>query len=282
MPKEDVVQFRFQDVSQSAFLAEQLAVQYCDRITGAGNAMMGQPDDFARTNATMGGTIFLAQQGSKLFESSSKNVEEGMGEVGLFILYQLIFHSDKVRNGILKMLPEAEQELLLPILDLNVEDIPSNFSISVRVTDIDQTEEARLQKAMTMMQLQDLYTDRTIAMGERIAMLQQQMPQLVEPALKLYVARTKLMEEVYELLKVTDPESFTVYVKDMDFILRQQEAVKNAQLMEVEKREQSRGNGQSISSEWSGGIRSSPPSQVVPETGTVPGMEEGDVPPGVM
>ena len=233
-PREDVQLITFPDVSQSTFMAENMAVSYADRLTGAGNAMMGQPDDQAKTRATASGTMFLAQQGYKLYESISKNIEEGYSEIGLMVVYQMVANSDRAAESILPLVPMDKQELIRDVLNMNVEDIPSRFNFTIQVTEVDKTEEAQLQKAMTMQQLYSVYADRIAGLAEKIQMVKQMgMQEMIEPLMKLYVGQTKIMDEVIELLTDKDPEDFTVYTKHIDAMLKQTEMQRDQQVQEV-------------------------------------------------
>lgn len=233
-PREDVQMIKFPDVSSSTFMAENTAVQYADRMTGAGNAMMGQPDDQAKTRATASGTMFLAEQGYKLYESISKNIEEGYGEIGLMIVYQMVANSDRAIDSLIPMAALEDQELLSEVLSMNVEDVPSRFNFSIQVTEVDKTEEAKLQKAMTMQQIYSVYAERVAGLAEKIQMIKQAgMAEMMEPMMKLYTGQTKIMEEIIELLTDKDPEEFTVYIKDIDFMLQQQSMAKDQQVQEA-------------------------------------------------
>ncbi len=232
-PKEDVIQMTFPDVSQSTFIAEDTVTQYADRYTGAGNAMMGQPDDQAKTRATASGTMFLAKQGYKMYDSISKNIEEAYGEIGLMIVYQLVANPDRTRNTALHLVGAEDQQLIEDILEMNVEDIPTKFDFKIQVTEPDKTEEAKLQKWMTLQQLYSTYVERTASLAEKIFMVQQQAPQLAEPLMKLYTGQTKIMQEIIDNLTDKDPDDFTVYIKDLELMLQQQEMAKDRQVSEV-------------------------------------------------
>jgi hypothetical protein len=233
VPKEDVQLIKFPDVSANTFQAEYMVTEYADRLTGAGNAMMGQSDNQAKTRATASGTMFLAQQGYKLYESISKNIEEGYGEIGLMIVYQLVSNAERAIQSILPLAPLEDQELLREVLQMNVEDIPSRFNFTIQVTEVDKTEEAKLQKAMTMQQLYGAYTETVMNLAERIQMIKQMAPEMLEPAMKLYVGQTKIMEEIIDLLSDKNPEEFTVYVKDIDLLLRKDEMAKDQQVQQM-------------------------------------------------
>jgi len=268
-PKDDIVPFTFPDVSSSTFTAEGITMQYADRLTGAGNAMMGQPDDQAKTRATASGTMFLAQQGYKLYEAISKNIEEGYGEIGLLIIYQLVAMSERAIQSILPMVPVERQSLVQEVLDMSAEDIPSRFHFSVKVTEVDKTEEAKLQKAMTLQQLYGAYLQQTVGMAEKIFMIQQQAPTLVEPMMKLYVGQTKIMDEIIELLTDKDPKEFTVYVRDIELMLQQQELMKDQQVSEASNALRAQREGVPAAVGYSGGTNGPVGNTSVP--GRVPG-----------
>lgn len=229
-PREDVQIFKFPDVSGSTFLAEDKTMMLAQQVTGASDALMGQPDSIAKTRATASGSMFQAQQGYKLYESLSKNIEEAYGEIGLMILYQLVSNAERAKYLIEGLVGPEDQILLDDVLALNVEDIPTRFQFSVQVTDVDKTEEAQLQKDMTLMQMHSMYTDRTIQLAMQIMQVQQMAPQLAEPIMKMYVAQTKIMQDIIERMTSKNPEEFTVYIKDLDFMIKQQEMMKDQQL----------------------------------------------------
>lgn len=283
-PKEDFLPVAFQDVSQSTFIAEQTAMQYADRLTGAGNAMMGQPDDQAKTRATASGTMFLAQQGYKLYESVSKNIEEGYGEIGLMIVYQLVANSDRAMESILPLASLADQELIRDILSMNVEDIPSRFNFSIQVTEVDKTEEAKLQKAMSMQQIYSVYAERVAQFAEKIQMIKQAgLTDLMEPLMKLYVGQTKIMEEIIELLTDKNPEDFLVYTNDIELMLKRDAQIKDEQLQEVKNEQANRPQavspeslGQGAGPTGGAGVQtgvSNVPEEPTPETGGDMGEE---------
>src|SRR6056297_652195 len=140
----------------------------------------------AKTRATASGTMFLAQQGYKLYESIFNNIEEGYSEIGVMVVYQMVANSDRAAESILALVPMDKQELIRDVLNMNVEDIPSRFNFTIQVTEVDKTEEAQLQKAMTMQQLYSVYAERVAGLAEKIQMVKQMgMQEMIEPLMKL-------------------------------------------------------------------------------------------------
>jgi hypothetical protein len=133
--------------------------QWVDRDTGATNAMSGSPDNMAKTRATASGTMFLAQQGDKMFNAIIEGVEETFAEVGSFIFFQLALNKNRVD---LKQLSEEEQRILKEVLDLPANQLPLRFSFSITTSEADQTEEAKRQKLLTMTQLYTVYGQQTM------------------------------------------------------------------------------------------------------------------------
>ena len=154
-PKEDVVFTKFPGIGQDALQREYLVREYIDRVTGATAALSGQGDPYAKTRATAAGTMFLAQQGNRLFDAITENVEDSYGEIGLLIFLQIIHAEDK--ESILRLVHPQKQQYLREIFEMNEEDFHLRFNFRVTVTEIDQTEEAEKQKLLTQMQLYTMY-----------------------------------------------------------------------------------------------------------------------------
>lgn len=232
-PDTDVKAFGFPDVSGSTFQAEAVTMNLAQQVTGASDALMGQPDSVAKSRTTTSGYLMQQQQGYKLYEAISKNIEEAYAEIGLMMVYQMVSYPD--RSAILaeSLVSPEDAALLQEIFAMNVEDIPTRFRFKVQVTEIDKTEEAQLQKDMTLMQLHSMYTDRTIQLAMQIMQVQQMAPQMAEPIMKLYVAQTKIMQDIIERMTKKNPEEFTVYVKDLDMMLQQQEMMKDQQVLQM-------------------------------------------------
>jgi len=232
-PKEDVQLFTFPDVSGSTFQAEAITMNLAQQVSGASDALMGQPDSVAKSRTTTSGYAMQQQQGYKLYEAISKNIEEAYAEIGIMIVYQLVSYPDRAAILAESLVSPEEAALLGEIFAMNVEDIPTKFRFQVQVTEVDKTEEAQLQKDMTLMQLHSMYTDRTIQLSLQIMQVQQMAPQLAEPIMKLYVAQTKIMQDVIERMTKKNPEEFTVYIKDLDMMITQQEMMKDQQVQQM-------------------------------------------------
>lgn len=183
----------------------QFIQQLVDRDTGATNAMSGFPDTYAKTRATASGTMFLAQQGSKMFNAITEGVEETFATVGSFIFFQLALNHERVTCT--ELTPE-EQGILKNLLAIPPEQLPSRFSFSITTSEADQTEEAKKQKLLTMTQLYTQYGQQIMQMlhGYLGIMTQYQMPQQQMMALqkideytKAFInGATKLMQDVFD------------------------------------------------------------------------------------
>jgi len=208
-----------------------------DRRTGANNPMMGQPDAYAKSRATASGTMFLAQQGNKLFDAAASNLEEDYGQIGLLILFQLIRHKDELDDELAKFDPET-QALLREVFNMNVEDIHLNFNFTIMSSDAEQTEEAKRQRILTLSQLYNMYGQQVLGLlkGD-IMMFMQINPEMAQGLIQRYlefdnqflVGTTKLMGEVLDFMSI-DHDGYLPYTKDIEKMIEMMNAMKDAQL----------------------------------------------------
>jgi hypothetical protein len=234
-PKEDFFPIQFPNTSQPNLAMINFLRELTDRTTGATNAMMGAPDSFAKTRATASGTMFLAQQGSKLFDAISENVEEAYAEIGMFIMFQLIHHKDEVD---LSLIDEEKRPLLKEVLNMSLEDVHLNFNFQITSTELDKTEEAKRQSILTLSQLYNMYGQQTLQLIQsQIGMVAQINPQGVQQLIQKYqlfseqflVGSAKLMEKILAFFD-TDKEGYIPYTKDISMMLEMINGMKDQQL----------------------------------------------------
>jgi hypothetical protein len=196
--------------------------QFADRFTGATNSMSGFPDTYAKTRATASGTMFLAQQGSRMFNAVTEGIEETYTEVGSFILFQLALHKDRVAKY--ELFPEDKMMRIMKILEMDPGTLPTKFIFQVRTTEVDTTEEAKRQKLLTKSQLYQLYGQNTFQMLQNTMMvaMQMQQPQIAqqmlqkihEYTLSFIAGSQKLMEDIFKEFD-TDADGYLPNVSDI-------------------------------------------------------------------
>ena len=227
---QDYIPVIFPDVTQSTTVAESIAQQYNELAVGAGNALRGMANNITKSRTTASGEYLQVQQSTSIHDAITENLEKGYGQIALLILFQLIAHPER-SEYFLPLLEDTEQQLVREILNTELTDIPSAFTFTIKTTDIDQTEEAKRQKILTMMQLYQMYTDRIIGYSMQVYNPQAQLPpELMATLGKFIVGQTKLMEEALTVFGETKPEDFVIFTKDIEMALSQQETEKNAQL----------------------------------------------------
>ena len=229
-PKSDITPFKFPDISGSTFTAEDYMGRYLREVTGAFGANMGQSDMYAKTNATASGTMFLAQKGDNLFNAISKNIEKGYGELGRMILFQLVANKERAFKSIIPLASAEDQAYLQEILSMELTDIPTVFKFKIKTTDVIQTEESKRQLIMTKTQLYNMYVQQALQLYGQMVAAQQQMPQLLEPTMKLLSGYNKIMEDALTLLGEENVEDLVMYTKDIAFLSKQIEMMKDQQL----------------------------------------------------
>lgn len=211
-PQQDLRTIDFPDISQSCIMAEELCKQEADRVTGANDYMTGFNDKTVGTSATVGGTMFLAQQGNSILNSILTRAEQSIGNIYMIALYQCMANAEQVD---LSFLSDEDQTNMRDILAMRVEDIPTMFHFKVQTTDITQTNEAQKQNVLGAAQLYAMYGQQILQLMGQAATpeLQAMMP---EVATKLVIGATELLENALDKMAIPNPESmlpFTDHLK---------------------------------------------------------------------
>jgi hypothetical protein len=231
-PREDFVPVTFPDISPSTVQAEMMAKEYADRATGASDAMMGfeNPATSSRTTAT--GTMFLAQQGSKMFNAIQENVEDGFSEMGMLVLYQVIRNAERA-EGLRNLIPEDLQPALDSLLETPLEEIPNRFRFRVQTTEPEKTEDAKRQNVLTLTQLYSVYIDKLLQMAQMMES-QEVPPKMKEAVTNFYVGLTKLMGKTLDNFGEVEHEDYLPYVKDIEMMLEHLQTMKDSQVKAVQ------------------------------------------------
>ncbi len=225
-PSGDFIPIKFPDISPSTIQAEMLAKEYSDRFTGASDYMMGVENRNIGTRATATGTMFLAQQGNRIFQAIMENVEEAYSEIPKIVTFQLIRNAARVD---LSLLPSDMQAPMQEVLSMNLEDVPSAFKFRVKTTEIDKTEEARKQNTLTLVQLYQMYGQSVFSLLPQV--YNNQVPQPIkEVALKFFLGSTTLMEKIFKFFGEVNTNEYLPYVKDLEMMVGAIEQMKTARL----------------------------------------------------
>ena len=280
-PKEDVLPVTFPDVTLSTIRAESIAKEELARFIGAGDAAMGMSDTIAKTRTTASGSMFLATRSDSILGSIVEDIENAIAEVGMYVVMQIVSNKDRAKLFLLPMLNQEDRVLVEEVLEMNVEDIPLRFHFEVKVTQEEQSEEAKRQSILALTQLYSLYFKEIM---EMLPVLAQPglPPQVSEFLMKFFVGRTELMRETLEMFGIGKTSSYIPYVKDVEFLLQMVDAMKEQQLGVLYDRQ--RANAGMAGGGPLGMVPQPGMGTPVPE-GTEPGAEGGEmggsaVPPG--
>jgi hypothetical protein len=275
-PSKDFLPIKFPDLTMGSLRAEMLAKEYADRATGASDAMMGFENQTASSRTTASGTMFLAQQGSRVFQALSESVEQAYSEVGQIVWFQCVRNRERLIPQLEGLVRIEHVEILKNLLQMPIEDIPSKFRFSVSTTDVQQTEMAKRQGILTLIQLYTQYGQQVFQLLPLIYSPQNQVPQPIkEVAAKFFVGATKMMDQVMEYFGEFDSTKFLPFVKNIEMMLEALDSAKNQQLGGLNVPGSSRPVGtQPRGGEGVGG----PPSQSgVGNSSQVPSPPEGTV-----
>ena len=231
-PKEDIDVLSFPDVSGSTFTAEEVGRQLLAQFVGASEARMGLPDTVAKSGTSSSLQMFLAQQGNKVQRAIMTTFRENYGQIGQFFLMHMVANRDLTKRFLLPLADEADQGLIEEVLTMEVEDIPLNFTFTVKLTDPDKTEEAQRQTLMTVDTLYDKYFQQLFMLLQQIG----QTEQALELATQYYVGKNILMDEIIKLLTTRPSEDLLPFYRDVEYMINLREQQKEQALLMLENK----------------------------------------------
>lgn len=270
-PKEDFIPIKFPDIGYSTLQMEVMAKEYADRATGLPDAMMGFENRATSARTTATGTMFLAQQGGKMFQANQSRGAHGWSEIGQYILFQMVQNKELMEDALM-LLDGSDRANVRRILDMSVEDIPTSFRFRVQTTDIEKTEQARRQAAMQLLMIYSKYGESMFQLLPLIFGQGQNVPQEIKlVAMKFFVGATNLMENTFELFGEPDVGDYLPYIEDLDTTLRLFEAMKEQGTRQMEAQlERVHANSREVAG--TGGVaRPSPGTEAFPNMGAIEG-----------
>ncbi|MFH1626303.1 MAG: hypothetical protein ABID54_14280 [Pseudomonadota bacterium] len=223
-PKEDIVPISFPDTSGATLQAEMVAKELANRRSGAGDYLTGFENKNIGTRATATGTMFLANRGASVIQTTMAGIRDSLSELGNLVLFQCVLHSGELESS-LSLVDNNHAENVKRVFSMEVEDIPSRMSIQVQTADIDETAEARKQSKLTLASLYAMYAEKMKMLLP--AAFNPEMPEEFKLViLKFYVGATKLMEDICKSFKEADYESYIPYVRDIERLVELQESLR--------------------------------------------------------
>lgn len=194
----DLVSFVVPDLTGSTYQAELLTRDYADRVSGANDPMSGYADPVMKSGADVGSTTFLAQQGNSILNAIYEGIENGYSEIGQLILIQLVANKDRVD---LSVVSDEDARMIEQILMLPIESLPTTFRFKIKTTDLDRTEEAKVQQLGAATQLYTLYGQQMMQILPLIG--NPQVPPMVQQfAQQLFIGGTKFTKQIMRGYKI--------------------------------------------------------------------------------
>ena len=232
-PKEDFLPVKFPDMGYGTLQAQMMIKEMADRATGASDAMLGFENKATSARTTATGTMFLAQQGSRLFNSIRSGIDHAYGQIGQIATFQLIRNRERAEQ-LFGLIPTEHHDALRRVLEMQVEDIPTAFRFKVNTTEIEKTDEARKQARLTLVQLYTMYGEKIFQMLPMVYAPQNQVPPPIqEAATKFFLGSTRMMSDIFKDFGESQPNEFLPYVKDIEMMVNAIEAQKNAALAQM-------------------------------------------------
>jgi len=221
----DFSTFKFDDISEGAFRAEQRASAYAREASGATAQMAGQ-DESAGNRIGASGTMFLAQQANTILDSVRDNISEAFSRIGFLIITQLVANSERVDYS---MVSEYEAGLLKEIFALDIHTLPTTFKLDVKTTEMQDTDAAKREGYMSVWQMYSQFGQEMIQVAGMLG--QGGMPEgMTDAVASYYVGKVKMMKEMLEHFQVDDVNDFVPYIRNLEMMLENLDRQKDAQL----------------------------------------------------
>lgn len=217
--------FKFDDISEGAFRAEQRASAYAREASGATAQMAGQ-DDSQGNRIGASGTMFLAQQANTILDSVRDNISEAFSRIGYLVITQLVANKDRIDYS---MVSEYEASLLKEIFALDIHTLPTTFKLDVKTTEMQETDQAKKEGYMNVWQIYSQFGQEMIQVAGMLA--QGGMPEgMTDAVASYYVGKVKMMKEMLEYFQVDDVDDFVPYVRNLEMMLENLDKQKDQQL----------------------------------------------------
>jgi len=234
-PLADLRPVDFPDVAPSCLSGEMIAREYADKVTGASDYMAGFNDKTVGSGATLGGTMYLAQQSNSILNSILQNAELSISNIYQIAFYQCVANKEKMD---LSFLDPDDAANVMEILSMEVEEIPTKFRFMVKATDISKTDDARKQNFLAMSQMYSIYGEKALQV---ISLMQQaQDPMQKELLMKLLCGSTDFMAKMIEFFDVGDPKDYLPY---LDFLKLQLKAYDDLRIEQTQAQKEAMRSG---------------------------------------
>jgi len=242
-PQRDIKVLTFPDVSQGTLEAEMNSKRYLDLHTGVSEAMLGMPDQTAKSGTSPSLQMFLAQQGSAILESAVESLAEAISEIGLYFTLHLVKNSDSLLDRLDMLVSPEDYDNVKSILEMNIEDIPEKMRMEVKTTEVQKSEDAKRQNLMALNQLYSMYANEVMQYMQ--VLVSPEVPEEMKQfALRIYVGKTKVMEETLQLMGQSDTGDYVPYIRDVEMMLSMLDEQKRSLLQSLKSQSQSQSQSQ--------------------------------------
>lgn len=163
-----------------------------------------------------------------MFSAIKETTEEAYSEIGQLVTYLLVGHKERAK-ALLGLLPMDKQAIVQQVLNLNVEDIPSKFRFRVQTADVEQSEDARRQSKLTLVQLYTMYGKEIFQIVPMIYN-EQVPPPIKEIATKFFIGATKLMDDIFQAFGTRETDDYLPYIRDVEMMVQAIEAQKDMKI----------------------------------------------------
>ena len=271
----DVAPLQLGKMEYASVTEENQALTYMQRATGVSEIMAGFADSTLKSRDTFGGQQLRLSQGKGMFSAIVDNKIRFYDEMGLIMYYQLIHHKEEVlaKEQMLGRMSEEDLMKLDRALSVPIDQIPLKLQFQVRTSNIEETKDVQRNNMLMYSQLLDQYTQSAVQ-----AIMMMNNPQMPLPPeatailTKSLEAKTRIMENLAELLQFEDKNDYVVGADKMEEAHKAQAMMQQQMMMQQSMMAQMGGMGPQGNPQVGG--------QNAQNGGPVPGAGAGTAGPG--
>jgi hypothetical protein len=214
-PTQDIHAIPIGEIYPSIENAESKSWAIAQRAVGLSDTAMGFADQTLGSRDTARGQAMRLQQGDSILGTVTEGLKRTLTEIAQLVWMQLVANKDRVMDRERKAMRLSEEDLgyLEKALSMELSEVPTRLSFSVRTTDVEKTFEQRRQNMMALTQLFAQFATQTIPLASQLygpagMQMLRQSPELFKYMERLLLGSSILMEDVFTFFGVRNTQDY--------------------------------------------------------------------------
>lgn len=242
-PSNDYIPRQLGEVYPSSLQAENMGMQYAQRVSGFSDIQAGFADATLRSRDSVRGSAQRLATSNTILSSTIEGLARTIGKLGMYVWLMCCLNKDSVmmKEREAMRLSESELDLLEEALSMDITSIPTRMAFSVKTTDPDKTYEMQRQSMMALTQLYTQFAMQTSPLAQTLfgpqgSAMKQQMPELYNWNMRILVGASQLMTNMFEFFGMNNTQDFVPDMTRWDKVLDSMQSM--LQAMQIQNPQQ--------------------------------------------